>query len=274
MTSASETIHRSTVLLVFNGQDEPLCRCCQTLSDGGIQVYYVPDVYSAMAQLAQGLAPSHVVVDIRLLDNFEMGFLSIAPHYYPNTEILVPLLEGTAERAAHQNGHIDMVALQDLADGILGIRRAVTASSEADEVVEWAGQDVDDPAMPAASIDAESVARTQAASQGQREPHAVDSEQSAFEVPTRTNALSTDGGAESTEAGLSLHEIVRQRMAGRQPSRLPRRPPQFASPSESSSPPSSAVSPEELEALLREGDETEESRVDLPPGERAGGGAP
>lgn len=273
MMPAPETIHSSTVLFVFNGQDEPLCQCCQTLTDGGVQVYYVPDVYSAMAQLAQGSAPGHLVVDIRLLDNYEMGFLSLVPHYYPNTELLVPLLEGTAERAANQADHIETVSLQDLADGILGIRQAVTASSTDDEVVEWVGEDVGDVPIPADSLDAAPMETTSATAQRQQEPQAIDDERGTLEAPKRTDALSTDGGTESTEAGLSLHEVVRQRMAGRQPSRIPRRPPQAASPADSSPSPSSAVSPEEMEALLRDGDDVQEPRPDLPPSGSEGGEA-
>lgn len=272
MMPAPETIHSSTVLFVFNGQDEPLCRCCQTLTDGGVQVYYVPDVYSAMAQLAQGPAPGHLVVDIRLLDNYEMGFLALVPHYYPNTELLVPQLEGTAERAANQAGHIETVALQDLADGILGIRQALTASSSDDEVVEWVGEETGDAPIPAdLLLDAAPMETTSASARGHQEPHAIDDEQGTLEAPGRTDALSTDGGTESTEAGLSLHEVVRQRMAGRQPSRIPRRPPQAASPEDSALPPSSAVSPEEMEALLKEADEAIEPTPAPPLGEREEG---
>lgn len=261
---APETIHSSTVLFVFNGQDEPLCRCCQTLTDGGVQVYYVPDVYSAMAQLAQEPAPGHLVVDIRLLDNYEMGFLALVRHYYPNTELLVPLLEGTAERAANQADHIETVDLQDLSDGVLGIRQAVTASSSDDEVVEWVGEDAGDAPIPADLLESAPVETASAATQGHHDPQPIDHERETLKVPKLTDPLSTDGGTESTEAGLALHEVVRQRMAGRQPSRIPRRPPQAAPPADSSASPSSAVSPEELEALLRDGDDAPEPRPDLP----------
>ncbi len=282
MIPAQDTIHSSTVLFVFNGQDEPLCRCCQTLTDGGVQVYYVPDVYSAMAQLAQGTAPGHLVVDIRLLDNYEMCFLALAQHYYPNTELHVPLLEGTAERAANQTTHIETVALQDLADGIMGIRQALTASSSDDEVDEWVGEEVGDTPIPVDLLDAAPMEATSSAAKGHQGPQAIDDERGALEVPKRTDALSTDGGTESTEPGLALHEVVRQRMAGRQPSHIPRTPPQAASPwrddqaappADSTSSASSAVSPEEMEALLRDSDETQEPKPDLPPSGNKGGGA-
>jgi len=274
MMPAPETIYSSTVLFVFNGQDEPLCRCCQTLTDGGVQVYYVPDVYSAMAQLARGPAPGHLVVDIRLLDNYEMGFLALVPHYYPNTELLVPLLEGTAERAANHARHIETVALQDLTDGILGIRPAVTASASDDEVVEWVGEEVCDVAVPADVLDPAPVETASPIAQQDQEPQAIDGGQDALESPASADTLSTDGGAESTEPGLALHEVVRQRMAGRQTSRIPRTPPRAAPPADSAMSPSSAVSPEEMEALLRDGDEAQEPRPDLPPTAYEGGETP
>lgn len=257
---ASETIAGSTVLFVFNGQDEALCRCCQTLGDAGVQVYYVPDVYSAMAQLAQGLAPSHVVVDVRLLDEVEMSFLTLGPQYFPDLSILVPLLDGTADRAANCVVPIDALPLEDLTDAVLGILPAVTATLPEDEdVVEWGGEEQADSTGPGA---AQAAAIEAAEATAEAEPSSLDPETVETAVPP-IPPLSTDIGSETTDAAPAMHEVVRQRMAGDQTARVPRTPP-AAVPSwqapcptpmrQAPRPPSSTVSPEEIRALLDDGE--------------------
>lgn len=87
------------------------------------------------------------------------------------------------------------------------------------------------------------------------------------------HSLSTDGGPESSDAGSSLHDAVRERMAGDDPRAIRRAPPRVAprkpdsagQPEPSVKPVKPTLSPEEVDALLarEELDETDQQ----PPGD-------
>ncbi|MCG8405991.1 MAG: hypothetical protein MI923_12415 [Phycisphaerales bacterium] len=246
--SEAKTIDSRTVII---GKDESLLECGATLRSYGTVVHFVSDVYAAMVQLAGGPAARSVVVDIRLLDDHEMNFLSLAPRYYEKLQILVPLLEGTTERAAACEGCWKALSVSDLTDSLLGIRSAVTVDyQDGTEVIEWADESSE-------GLSEEGWNGTVPVSEADR---------GMVFGSAPSDSLSTGGGSDSGMDGPSLHEAVRRRMADSSASEasIRRKPPSSEStafqPDSASSPKVSpddetTLSAEEMDALLRDGDE-------------------
>ena len=292
---ASTTADRNPVLIVAAGRDESIESCCRALTEIGAPVARVPDVYAAMAHLNRNADLRHVVVDIRQLDDSEMRFLSLTPRYFPNAKIWVPLLEGTARRASGCKGRFEILAPEDLADAVLDIRPAITIEQrDPTEVVGWPREGMEEenrppaparsdgfpiePAAAPASIPAQdgdarseislgvaddrlsvpAFADPVAPGPGPQETGSPDTD-----VPddVSAHALSTDGGSDADRTGPSLHEAVRQRMAGKQDASIRRTPPGGSMSGEikDDPPPLGAASaddthltPAELDALLRD----------------------
>lgn len=241
--SEAETIDSQIVLIVADGQDESLLECGEKLRSCGLMVHSVPDVYSAMARLARDFAARRVIVDIRRLDNHEMNFLNLAPRYYEKLQVMVPLLEGTTERAASHPGNYSALPLGAISDSLLGIRGPdVTELQDAAEVVEWSAE------LPTECPEAEIA---EVAEEFVELPESNPEVNDVF-----SDSLSTGGGTESTIDGPSLHEAVRQRMADTAFGADPiRRKPPAGSPVDSHHAPqgdASTLSAEEINALLKE----------------------
>lgn len=247
------TEHANSYLIVFDGTDNAICSAGELMMAHGAQVQWVPDVYSAMAQLCTGQQPTRLIVDARVLDDQELAFLNLAPRFFPDVKVTVPLLDGVLNRLGGVKGRFDALSLTDLTDEAMGIRTAV-AEDYADEadVVEFGGEEtLDVPIGPAA---ADEIPEAPAAPEDHAQPveiaipddpwaadAAVQAEEAEIEDallthgsleddldPTKPNheeydggealnRLSTDGGPETPAEGPSLHDAVRQRMGGATP---------------------------------------------------------
>ncbi len=278
------------VLFVSDGHDEDIACCAEELRTAGIAIAWSPDVYAAMSQLAGVSGRRRVVVDVRPMDEQELVFLQLAPRYFAEHEFLVPLLPNAANRLQHLRGRFQAMTLEGIADLAVGIRAAVPADTDDDELVSF---DEDDPvqrlghdddaltrlrdepppadlaelpgdgALPMPALDALDADI----------PEAITIEESAAEPPpaemTPAARLSTDG----TDTGVfenSLHEEVRRRMSGGAAGRAVRRPPMPRSVEAPRPAPADALlTPAELDALLeRDPAAGELSSDDVPGGGR------
>jgi len=223
MSGPIETINRK-VLVVSDADDEGLHHYVETLTAAGFVVEQVRDVYSAMAQLVLTQGGSHVLLDVRTLDDRELTFPRAVNRYFPSVQIAVPRLPETARRLS---AHTDSFRIADAAE-----------LAEA-----WSRQpEVSGPAVPA--------------------NHPGPPTGSAAALPGRQSAtLSTDSSAETTEHQPSLHDAVRARMAGSEATSVRRSPPRTPpDPSPHHPPPTAGarnlaatnLSEEEMEALLEE----------------------
>lgn len=276
------------VLLVSDGHDEDLCRCAEAMRTSGVNVAWAGDVYSAMSRLSDASGRWRVVVDVRPLDEQELAFLQLAPRYHSSVELFVPLLPAAADRLNGLRGRFQTVTLAALVDLAMGIRAATPVSEEFDgairlneaaSIARRAGEidtadapEVDqplarEPAPVSDTVEAVVPSDGFASPQGTLDtvaedeiPEAItiesmDDEQPASPV-SAPSRLSTDGGIRGDAFERSLHEEVRRRMSGGvSPVRTPRKPPP---PPGSAALPAGAlgearVSPEELDALLRDG---------------------
>jgi len=95
------------ILLVSNAQDDSLREAVEQLRGAGARVEIAPDVYAAMARLAQGDRFDRVAVDVRTLDRAESAFLQLVPRYCADVRIEVPWLDGTT-RAVVQLGQPEL----------------------------------------------------------------------------------------------------------------------------------------------------------------------
>lgn len=246
----SQQIEVCRLLIVSDGQDESIRWCSERVRQAGVRVQCVPDVYAAMALLAQGAAISHVLVDVRQLDQEEMRFLEVAPRYGGGAEFFVPRLGDINENRAGYGRRVSIVEIGDLAAAILGLRDAVTPEQGDDmEVVEWA-----EPAGERPQI-AEPAEEWLPTSTPVDAPTGSD--------PPQRSPRSIEGGLDETEGGPSLHEAVRERMGGGGAIPLRRTPPPAkpatedpaaAQPAEWAASQNRELTREEVEALLRDDD--------------------
>lgn len=232
------------VLIVSDADDASLHECAASMTATGAVVESAPDVYAAMAMLAVQSDIRVVLLDVRTLDDAEVAFQRLAARYYPTVEVMVPSLAGTARRVSSYGSALRAV---DVA-AIVSFLEMRVAPAEADDTEDMA--------------------------------HAISREPPA--ATATAGALSTDGGPEAAGKAPAPHEAVRQRMAGNDP-REPRRPPvrrappkaeepvgpaapdlggvsDDDSPGSAEPPEQTALSPEEVDALLGEAgaDEQEE----------------
>lgn len=307
--SAHATQTGLSYLIVFDGHDDAICSAGELMMNHGSQVQWVPDVYSAMAQLCTGNLPSRLIVDVRILDESELAFINLAPRYFPELKVTVPTLDGTLSRINGFKGRYETLSLTDITDEALGIRAAVADEiTDEAEVVEWGGEEAvatdeaieedaeaiadaipeaahdplpseitisDDPWAPDPAEDATTVEteiEDALLDHGSLEddidptkPHHTE-----YDGGPALDRLSTDGGPESVDQGPSLHDAVRQRMGGAQPPgrRLPPGSMAFqGNPLRPDSPrmnPSndSAITPEEMDALLADDADASERGAD------------
>ncbi|MBK8266965.1 MAG: hypothetical protein IPK83_01110 [Planctomycetes bacterium] len=140
--SAHATQTGLSYLIVFDGHDDAICSAGELMMNHGSQVQWVPDVYSAMAQLCTGNLPSRLIVDVRILDESELAFINLAPRYFPELKVTVPTLDGTLSRINGFKGRYETLSLTDITDEALGIRAAVADEiTDEAEVVEWGGEE-------------------------------------------------------------------------------------------------------------------------------------
>lgn len=297
---------RPSYLIIFDGKDDAICSAGELMMSHGAPIEWVPDVYSAMAQLCTGNRPNHLLVDVRILDDGELSFLNLAPRYFPDLKVIVPVFEGTLDRLNGVKGRYQTASLQDITDEAMGIRSAVEADVEDEgEVVEWGGEEPLDTDMEVADsfdVATESL-RSSPTDTGSEDsvhgrataewpaeetfpladaaiadsdpdlsttfpdhgvgtlPEHSEATHSGEAGPLGGSRLSTDGGPESADGGMPLHEAVRRRMGG-EPNPIGRRLPPGSMAFSGGAPGSTpehradadrdvAITPEEIEALLR-----------------------
>lgn len=193
--SANGIATQPIVLLVTGINDDASQRLTQTLSQNGATVYYVSEIYAALAGLSRGEPISHLIVDTRWLDEYEMQFLKLAPKYFKKATFLVPAFEGAPSHRCHISGRYQVLSVPELIRNLLG--DGFEALLE--EPVRIAG----DYPEPVAASD--------------RNPQQG--------VMASAGRLSTDGGPESVSEEPAMHDAVRQRMGGLGRGGVVRRPP-------------------------------------------------
>ncbi len=241
MSGPVETNNRK-VLVVSDADDDGLHHYVETLVAAGFVVEPVRDVYSAMAHLVLNKGGSHVLLDVRTMDDRELTFPRAVNRYFPSVQIAVPNLPETARRLS---ANAESFRIADAA-----------------ELVEaWSRRPAVSPATPPGSQAGPQDGSGAAAS------------------ARLSSALSTDTSGETTEGQPSLHDAVRARMAGSEAIGVrrspPRTPPGSAALKSSSSgaPPNLSpmnLSAEEMEALLEDepaATADEPPRAGEPPGE-------
>jgi hypothetical protein len=275
--SSSETTGRPVILLVSATDDEPVRDCVARLIDVGATVTVLPHVYAATARLALGEPVSNVLLDIRVIDDYEMAFLRTAARYYPSVEITVPLFKGTIERVAAYGASVRAMDVDSIVASTV-VRPSEASTGEPSAVRAAPGPPprlepdiAHEEQRAVASPRKAEVPLAPAASPAPGPPSAVHHEQ------PRTDAPSTDGGPDGGPEGPALHESVRARMAGNDPRIVRRAPPRVgpkqtrpgdgpgsspAGPAPTGNQPSPppdgpALSPEEVDALLANEEPTE-----------------
>lgn len=273
-----ETSPRPRLLIVSDLHDETFCAGVEELRAAGAAIQMAPDVYTALACLATGEKNLRVVLDVRTIDEREMAFSRVVARYYPTVEVVIPRLEGTAERLARSTVGLRAIDVRTLAARIEEESRlsldleCVPAGEELRTSVPNPTATLEPPLLPVADAPAE-----------QESPLPTEELAPAQPTATETPPLSTDGGPEAVPPGPSLHDAVRARMAGDDPRNTARRTPpgspRVSPPAAAgSAPPAMSaadrpnLSPEEYDALLGEegadsstpetmdGNETEEDR--------------
>jgi hypothetical protein len=213
----------------------------QSLTTGGVAVFFATDVYMAMARLATGGPFGHVVVEAAALDDYERAFLTVAPDYFPDCSFYVPIRSPLDERV-DDAGRFEALPADMITDAILGIRDA--------EIVEAATDEDDSPWSQPRVIGETGVSapppQDTSPSLGEHQPHG----------DPLARKLSTDGGIDESRGEPSLHDSVRERMGAKAPP--PRRRPPGATddvPAGAVPNESPRISREEMNALLGDDDE-------------------
>lgn len=190
MSSAARQ-HR--ILIVSQRHDEPVRAAASTLGQAGGAVTVVPDAYRAMAQLMQPPGFSHLLLDVRDLDEAEMGIVNIASRYCPATSpaaLELPGIEARLSRLAPSLKVIDSATLaMRIGDGRasigpVGQRTEQAAPASVDGSIEHS-LGVDSSATP--SDNGERAASCESADQS-----------------SKTDDVADDG--------ISMYEAVRSRM--------------------------------------------------------------
>jgi hypothetical protein len=158
--SSTDQQPQVVVMLVTAPARPGLSEWCGPLESAGASVHVVPDVYAAMAALADDSAAQHVIVDERELDDAESNFLTLAPQYfdirvhrYPDNnggvdQFLAVLLGGETESA------IDSLVENGSDSEILPVQRP--------SVVDEPGQSMHDAVRARMSADAPPAAARRA----------------------------------------------------------------------------------------------------------------
>lgn len=97
-SAVSSEARQHRILIVSQRHDEPVRAAASTLGQAGGSVTVVPDAYRAMAQLIQPPGFAHLLLDVRDLDEAEMGIVNIASRYCPATVPAVLDLPGIEPR--------------------------------------------------------------------------------------------------------------------------------------------------------------------------------
>ena len=253
---ASRVKGQPHVLVVSDSGDASLQACLAGLASAGARVTTVADVYTAMAKLALGMDASLVLLDARTLDERELSFPRLAARYHPAAKVVVPLLDGTAQRLGAGSVGLHPVDIASIVASVQAQRvpnlealsppQPVATPADRGERAEAEAELQAEPALEPADAD-----ETLASDEGEPDDESAAGEEAIS--PTAAPApgvtplrLSTDGGPEAAPPGPSLHEAVRARMTGDDPRRTRRTPP--ARPAEEDRKP--PLSPEELDALL------------------------
>jgi hypothetical protein len=253
-----ETTRQPHVLVVSDSGDASLQACLAGLASAGARVTTVADVYTAMAKLALGMDASIVLLDARTLDERELSFPRLAARYHPAVKVVVPLLDGTAQRLGAGSAGLHAVDIASIVASIqaqhapslealsppqpLAVQAERLEQLEAQPAPPWEGEaPAEPPESDEPEPDDESAAGEEAISPTAAPAPGV----------TPLLRLSTDGGPEAAPPGPSLHEAVRARMTGDDPRRTRRAPP--ARPAEEGR--KAPLSPEELDALLGDAEE-------------------
>lgn len=205
--SSSGTTDNSRILIVSDVEDAEVRDCTSALRSTGASVEVVPDVYAAVARLALGKDIVRVLLDIRTLDDKEMSFLRVASRYVPSVHVVVPSFSGTAQRAEAYGAGVQVVDVASIVASITDERAPEPPSGE------------NGPSASAPSAGAPSTAAPSA------------------------EVISTNGESGPRASVPSLHQAVRQRMAGDDPRAVRRRPPSADPAQPEPAPPPSAPAP-------------------------------
>lgn len=97
-SAVSSAVRQKRILIVSQRHDEPVRAAASTLGQAGGAVTVVPDAYRAMAQLVQPPGFAHLLLDVRDIDEAELGIVNIASRYCPGTAAAALALPGIEAR--------------------------------------------------------------------------------------------------------------------------------------------------------------------------------
>ncbi len=182
------------VILVCENKDDEVRACLAALSAAGVSLEITSDVYTAMAQLAQGVSAETVIVDVRQLDGQEMRFLDRVPRFFPSCKVVAPLFAGTHERvSAYGTRRVEPLPVEDIVALLMPRHPTAPPGSHDERLTQQPPLDPD----PDVHLD------------GLDDP----------------DSLSTDGGPQDADAGPALYEAVRERMGAGESQPVCRSPP-------------------------------------------------
>ena len=194
-SAVSSAARQYRILIVSPRHDEPVRAAASTLGQAGGAVTVVPDAYRAMAQLVQPPGFAHLLLDVRDMDEAELGIINIASRYSPATAAAameLPGIEAKLSRLAPTLRVMDIATLaMRIGDGRVTSLQTTKATTEratpaVDDVSIEHSLGVDDtPAVPV---------------NGDR-PSADDAVQQFPPV-----------GSQISDGGVSMYEAVRTRM--------------------------------------------------------------
>lgn len=99
-SAVSSAARQQRILIVSPRHDEPVRAAASMLGQAGGAVTVVPDAYRAMAQLVQPPGFAHLLLDVRDMDETELGIVNIASRYCPATASAALQLPGIEARLA------------------------------------------------------------------------------------------------------------------------------------------------------------------------------
>ncbi len=150
-SAVSSAVRQKRILIVSQRHDEPVRAAASTLGQSGGAVTVVPDAYRAMAQLVQPPGFAHLLLDVRDIDEAELGLVTIASRYCPGTAAAaldLPGIEARLGRLAPSLRVMDSATLAlRIGDGRLPSMTAgprtesATAASDDDSIAHSLGVD-------------------------------------------------------------------------------------------------------------------------------------
>lgn len=136
MSSAAQ---QPRILIVSFRHDEPVRAAASLLGEAGAAINLARDAYQAMAQLVLSPGYAHLLLDVRDLDETELGIVAVARRYCPGVEAAALALPESETRLSRYSTSIRLVDAAALAarigDGVRRVSFSDAAATTAESAV-------------------------------------------------------------------------------------------------------------------------------------------